>query len=392
MARLMRRSDDRILTTHAGSLARPTDLIALIQAKEKGAPYDGAAFAARSRESVLDVVRRQAAAGIDVVGDGEQSKSSFRGYINGRVTGFEDLTVEGGPAEYDRSREWQAFPEFYEEVEFAHRAPRRLTCTGPMTYVGRAELDADIENLRTAAAAAGRAEAFMTAVSPAYGAASSPNAHYPTQEEYELAWADAVREEYLAIVEAGLVLQIDDPRWITYYTLHPELTVAQWRSWAARQVELINHALRDVPADRVRFHTCYSINIGPRIHELDLRDIVDLMLRIDASAYNFEAANPRHEHEYHVWEDVALPDGKVLVPGVISHTTNIVEHPELVAERIVRFAKIVGRENVIAGADCGFSTNAREQYEIHPTVVWPKLSALAEGARLASAQLWASAG
>ena len=385
----MERNADRIMTTHTGSLARPSGLVALIQAKHKGQPYDHDAFEEQSRAAVEDVVRKQSAVGIDIIGDGEQSKSSFRSYIDERVSGFEEIDPSDRESDYMTSREWQAFPEFYrEEVEFAHRSIRPLTCTGPLKYTGRAELQADIDHLKAAAATVGHEDVFLTAVSPTYGAATTPNLHYATYEEYEEAWADVVREEYRAIVDAGLIVQIDDPRWITYYTLHPELSVEEWRRWAEQRVDVINYALRGIRADRVRFHTCYSINIGPRVHELDLKDIVDLMLRIDVGGYSFEAANPRHEHEYHVWEDIKLPEGKKLIPGMITHTTNLVEHPELVAERIVRYANAVGRENVIAGADCGFSTNARDEYEIHPTVVWPKLTALAEGARLATKRLW----
>jgi 5-methyltetrahydropteroyltriglutamate--homocysteine methyltransferase len=215
-----------------------------------------------------------------------------------------------------------------------------------------------------------------------------PNEHYRTPGEYEHAIADALHEEYRAIVDAGFILQIDDPRLVTYYMMNPQKSVEECRAWAAERVEAINDAIRDIPPEKVRFHTCYSIDVGPRIHEMALRDIADVILRINAGAYSFEAANPRHEHEYHVFERVALPAGKILIPGVISHTTNLVEHPELVAERIVRFARLVGRENVIAGADCGFAASAVRFNDVHPSVAWLKFAALAEGARLATRQLW----
>ena len=231
-------------------------------------------------------------------------------------------------------------------------------------------------------------DVFVPAIASSYVASTFANEYYRTYEEYEQAVSDALREEYQAIVDAGFILQIDDPRLVTYYMMHPELSVADCRKWAEQRVEAINYSLRGIAPEKIRFHTCYSIDVGPRIHEMDLKDIVDIMLKINAGAYSFEAANPRHEHEYHVFEQVKLPDGKILIPGVISHTTNLVEHPELVAERIVRFAKLVGRENVIAGADCGFAASALRFNDTHPSVAWLKFAALAEGARLATKQLW----
>jgi 5-methyltetrahydropteroyltriglutamate--homocysteine methyltransferase len=239
-----------------------------------------------------------------------------------------------------------------------------------------------------AGGAGGADEVFLRAVAAATVAASRPNEYYKTDEEYLQALADALHEEYRAIIDAGLVLQVDDPRLISQYTMAPEMDVAAWRKWAQARVEVINHSLRGLPTDMVRFHTCYSIDIGPRESDLELKDIAGVMLGLNAGAYSFEAANPRHEHEYHVWENVKLPEGKVLIPGVISHTTHLVEHPELIAERLARYARIVGRENVIAGADCGFAATARTEPEIHPTVAWAKLKALVAGARLASKQLW----
>ena len=261
-------------------------------------------------------------------------------------------------------------------------------CTGPISYKGHAAVQADIENLKAALQGPPHEEVFMPAIAPSYISATLPNEYYRTDEEYEQALADALREEYRAIVDAGFILQIDDPRLVTYYMMNPELSVEDCRTWAAQRVEAINYSLRDIPPEKVRFHTCYSIDVGPRIHDMELKDIVDVILKINAGAYSFEAANPRHEHEYHVFEQVKLPEGMILIPGVISHTTNLVEHPELIAERIVRFASIVGRENVIAGADCGFAASAMRFNDTHPSVAWLKFAALAEGARLATRQLW----
>ena len=230
-------------------------------------------------------------------------------------------------------------------------------------------------------------EVFIPAISPTNIEGERTNQYYPTEEEYLYAIADGMREEYNAIVDARFLLQIDDPRLVTHYAMTPELSMEDYRRWAELRVDVLNHAIRDIPPDKVRYHTCYSINIGPRVHEMELKHMVDIMLRINAGAYSFEAANPRHEHEWRVWETIKPPEGKMLIPGVISHTTNLVEHPELVAERVVRYADLVGRENVIAGNDCGFSSIATTQPEVHPTVVWAKFQAMAEGARLASKHL-----
>jgi len=263
-------------------------------------------------------------------------------------------------------------------------------CTGPIVYKGHEALARDIDNLKAALAPVGYEDAFMPAVSPAQLAGWNKNEFYKTDEEFGLALADALREEYRAIVDAGLVLQIDAPQLASHYTTHPELDIAQCRNWANVTVELLNHALAGIPAERVRYHTCYGINMGPRVHDLELKHIVDIMLRVNAGAYSFEAGNPRHEHEWRVWEESKLPDGKLLIPGVITHGSNFVEHPEAIAQRIGRFAQVVGRENVIAGADCGFASFSTT-CEVHPTVVWSKLASLAEGARLATKELWGRA-
>jgi len=387
-------AEERILTTHVGSLARLPDVARLIGDREAGRPYDEAVLAKTVRGAVETVVRRQVELGIDIVSDGEQGKSSFNNYINERLTGFERRpgAPSGSGSNWAGTRERLAFPEFYDwygrQVAQPLSAPGVMVCTGPVTYKGRSALQADIDNLKAALTAAGATRAFMPAVAPTMVASTRPNEYYKTDDEYLQALADAVREEYQAILDAGLDLQIDDPRLSSQYTMAPEMSLDQCRAWAARQVEVINHSLRGLPEERLRFHTCYSIDIGPRLHELALEDIADVMLGINVGAYSFEAANPRHEHEYHVWERLKLPAGKALIPGVISHTTHLVEHPALIAERLVRFARIVGRENVIAGADCGFAATARTEPEIHPTVAWEKLRALVQGARLASAELW----
>ena len=264
-------------------------------------------------------------------------------------------------------------------------APRRqLVCTGPIEYVGHDAVDIDITNLRAAVKRHGAVEAFISAVSPSDVEGQYANRYYGSDEEYLFAIADAMRCEYQAIIDAGFLLQIDDPRLLTYYISRPDLSVADCRRWAEVRVEALNHALRDLPEERIRFHTCYGINIGPRVHEMNLADIVDVMLKVRAGAYLFEAGNPRHEHEWQVWKDVDLPSDKILVPGVISHSTPLVEHPELVAQRLERFVQIVGKERVIAGSDCGFASFAAIEQEIHPTIVWAKFASLSQGADLAS--------
>ncbi len=381
----MKRSNDRILTTHAGSLPRPPDLLALVE-RDGAKAFDGAAAAARLRAAVAEIVRRQAELGIDVIDDGEYGKPSFVSYVNERLGGYE---VDGKAAprnQWAASREGRSFPEFYADTHVASRHTH-MVCTGPITYKGHAPLQRDIANLKAALNGAAVEDVFMPAISPSNVEDWQRNAYYKTQEEYVFAIAEAMREEYQAIVDAGFLLQIDDPRLVTYYIIHPEASVADCRKWAEVRVAALNHALRDIAPEQIRFHTCYGINMGPRIHDMELKDIVDIILKIRAGAYSFEAANPRHEHEWKVWKNVKLPAGKILIPGVISHSTVLVEHPELVAERIVRFAGVVGRDNVIAGSDCGFATFAGSK-EVHPSIVWAKFKALADGARIASKELW----
>jgi 5-methyltetrahydropteroyltriglutamate--homocysteine methyltransferase len=388
----MRQSTGRILTTHVGSLPRPPDLLDMIQAKERGEAFDGDTFSARVKGAIAEVVKRQTDSGIDVVADGEMGRFGFIPYVNERLGGLEARPNQRSESTWARSREHLAFPEYY---AWAAQMPgaaggaqrNQWVCTGPIAYKGSEALKRDIDNLKAALAPVRCEEAFMPAVSPAQLAGWNNNEYYKTDEEFRVAIADALHDEYKAIVDAGLVLQIDDPQLASHYTTHPELDIAECRNVASATVELLNHALAGIPPERVRYHTCYGINMGPRVHDLELKHIVDIMLRINAGAYSFEAGNPRHEHEWRVWENVKLPEGKVLIPGVITHGSNFVEHPEAIAQRIGRSAQVVGRENVIAGADCGFASFSTT-CEVHPSVVWAKLAALGEGARLATKELW----
>jgi 5-methyltetrahydropteroyltriglutamate--homocysteine methyltransferase len=391
----MKRSRERILTTHVGSLPRPDDLIPLLQARDAGQPYDQAALDARVARAVDEVARKQAELGIDVINDGEHNKSVYSGYLWTRLAGFELRT--GRSRERSPTRDMLAFPAVYAERRLMSSVrPRKtagatsrpgMVCTGPVSYVGQKHVLADIENLKAALERCGAEEGFMTAISPTHPANSIPNEYYRTAEEYQAALADALREEYRAIVDAGLMLQVDDPLIANYYDHAPSATIEECRTYIESQVDVVNYALRGLPEDRIRFHTCYGVNIAPRVHDLELKHFVDLMLKIHAGAYSIEAANPRHEHEWQVWQDVKLPEQKVLIPGVVSHCIELVEHPELVAQRIARFAGVLGRERVIASNDCGFGT-ASAGDQVHDDVAWAKLQSLAAGARLASKQLW----
>ena len=381
----MKCSADRILTTHAGSLPRPADLLDLVQSGDPAAlERDGNAD--RLRGAVKEIVHRQADLGIDVVDDGEYGKPSFVSYINERLGGYEVDTRSGPRNQWASSREGLSFPEFYAQTHTAS-THTHMICTGPITYKGQAQLKRDVDNLQAALKGVRVEDVFMPAISPSNIEDWQKNVYYKSQEEYIFAIADAMREEYKTIVDAGFLVQVDDPRLVTYYILHPRASIADCRKWAELRVEALSHSLRDIPPEKIRFHTCYGINMGPRVHDMELKDIVDIILKIRAGAYSFEAANPRHEHEWKVWKNVKLPDGKILIPGVISHSTILVEHPELVSERIVRYAEIVGRENVIAGSDCGFAKFAGSK-EVHPSIVWAKFKALSDGARIASERLW----
>jgi 5-methyltetrahydropteroyltriglutamate--homocysteine methyltransferase len=386
----MQRSSERILTTHVGSLPRPDDLFELMLARMDGNAIDEQAYAERVRSAVKDCVREQVDAGLDIVSDGEMGKPSFITYAASRLSGLEKR--EGfRPSPFTNTRETRDFPEYYKstiaEQVSARRRRALMVCAGPIAYKGHAALKADLETLKAALVGVGAAEAFVPAIAPSNVEATTPNEYYPTPEAYVFAIAEAMREEYRAIVDAGFLLQIDDPFLVTYYITRPDLDIAACRKWAELRVEALNAALSEIPADRIRFHTCYSINMGPRIHDMQLKDIVDIILRVRAGAYSFEAANPRHEHEWEDWQRIKIPDDKILIPGVITQSTVLVEHPELVAQRLARFASVVGRERVIAGADCGFASFAGSN-EVHPSIVWAKFKGLVEGARLASRRLW----
>ena len=384
----MKRSTDRILTTHVGSLARPVDLLDLMKAKVNDEPYDEDAYAKRIPAAVAEIVRKQADSGIDIVTDGEQSKLGFSAYVGERLEGYESRPGFIDKDEF--SEELAAFPEYYERyfAEAMHGGAVTkvdpVVCTGPIRYKGTDALHRDIENLKAAVQEVEVEDVFMPAVAPG---GVGGNEYYSTEEEYMQAVGEAMRTEYQAIVDAGFIVQIDDP-WMTVVHGDGSLSMEERLRKIELSVEILNHSLRDIPPGKVRLHTCYGINEGPRVHDAALKDIVGIMLKVNAGAYSFEAANPRHEHEYHVWEEVELPEGKLLIPGMVAHANNIVEHPELICERIIRFANIVGREHVIAGTDWGFSTQATYTPEVHPTVVWAKFQAMAEGAQLATEQLW----
>jgi len=405
----MRRSDDRILTSHAGSLPRPDDLIDANRDREAGTATDERAFQARLAGAVAGVVRRQRDAGIDVPGDGEFGKSmghrvnyrAWWSYSFQRLGGLElgaqglydipprrsepgRVVLTSFADRRDRLRFAAAYADPESGITTGPRPPLWPVCVGPLTYTGHDAIRADIAHLKAALAEAGVDEGFMTSIAP--GSASRiANRHYKTDEEFLYACADALREEYKAIVDAGLVLQLDDPSIAENWDMvNPEPAVEDYRTFSMVRVEALNHAIRGLPRDRIRFHLCWGSWHGPHTTDVPMRDIVGVMLVIDAGAYSFEAANVRHEHEWRVWEDVKLPEDKVILPGIVSHATNVVEHPELVAQRIGRFAGAVGRERVIASTDCGLGGR------VHPQIAWAKLESLAEGAALASRQLWAA--
>jgi 5-methyltetrahydropteroyltriglutamate--homocysteine methyltransferase len=381
----MKSSSDRILTTHTGSLPRPADLVAILNAKELGAGYDQLSYQHHIRRAVTEIVRKQAEAGIDIVDDGEHSKVNWMAYARARLSGLEEIDSPirfRGP-----TRDSLAFPGAYDDmgvmlagrsgaiVPKRHVRPKAQVCTGPIAYIGREELQTDIDNLKQALNEVGVHEGFMTAISPSNLELYYENRFYGSDEEYLVALADAMHVEYKTIVDAGLLLQIDDPRMATHYNRSIDASIEDCRKFIAVRIEAVNHALRGIPADRVRFHTCYSVNIAPRVHDFELKYFVDLMLQVHAVAYLIEAANPRHEHEWQLWQEVKLPADKILVPGVVSHCIHLVEHPELVAQRIERFAGVIGRERVIAGTDCGFGTSGAGD-EVHPEVAWAKLKSL----------------
>jgi 5-methyltetrahydropteroyltriglutamate--homocysteine methyltransferase len=402
----MKASSDHIATSHVGSLPRPDGLIAAHRAQETGEALDEAAFDQTLRAAVAEVVRRQRDVGIDIPGDGEFGKPMAQrvqygswwryswqrlgGLKTGEASIYDMAPRRSRPGEVvltsfgdrrDRTRFAAAYADPETGITTGPRAPAPV-CIAPISYIGQDALAADIANFKAAMAAAGVSEGFMTSVAP--GSASRiGNEYYKTEEALLYACADAMREEYRAIVEAGLVLQLDDPAIAENWDMvNPEPSVADYRRFAMQRVEALNHAIRGLPMDRIRFHLCWGSWHGPHVTDIPMRDIVDVMLAINAGAYSFEAGNVRHEHEWQVWQEVKLPDDRLMLPGVVSHATNVVEHPELVAQRILRFAGVVGRERVIASTDCGLGGR------IHPDIAWAKLEALAQGAALASRQLW----
>jgi 5-methyltetrahydropteroyltriglutamate--homocysteine methyltransferase len=396
----MKTSTHRILTTHVGSIPRPESIRQLVRARLAGQAVDSEELAARVKDAVADVVRKQAECGVDIVSDGEMSKTSFLGYTDDRLTGFTPMRPDDPnvPASntslswarrLDTRREWRAFRDYYETYLPAAMPPSapQTVCTGPIAYKGEALLKRDLENFRAALGAVGVVEAFVPAIAPGM-VGRDQNRYYPTEEAYRFALADALKTEYRAIVEAGFILQIDDPGLgETWDMIIPAPTLTEYRRMQSRNIDALNHALAGLPEDRVRYHLCWGSWQGPHEGDLALKDIVDLMLRVNAQAYSVEAATPRHAWEWRIWKDVKLPEGKILIPGVIAHTTAVVEHPETVAERLMNFASVVGRERVIAGADCGFAQGALYQRQ-HPTVMWAKFRVLAQGAALASERLW----
>lgn len=379
----MKRSTTRILTTHTGSLPRPWDLVDLIIAKQAGSPTDEAALAQRVSQAVTEVVQKQADVGVDVLNDGEQSKAGYATYVMDRMTGF------GGDSPALPRSDWADFPEAHERIMSSLAVITRPACNGPVDSKGGNEVQTDISNLKAGMSAAKSEEAFMTAASPGVIALFLVNQHYPSREAYMSVLVDLMKVEYKAIVDAGFLLQVDCPDLAMGRHMEwPTLSNSEFLKVAEANVEALNAALEGLPSDRMRLHLCWGNYEGPHHLDIPLKEILPIALKARPDAISFEGSNPRHEHEWNVFEDVKLPDGKVIIPGVVDSTTNFIEHPELVSQRIVRYAKLVGRENVIAGSDCGFGTFVRTNPTISPELVWPKLEAMAEGARLATKELW----
>ncbi len=382
----MKRSTERILVTHAGSLARPKDLMEMLLARNDGKPYDREALPERLSSAVAEVAQKQIECGVDIVNDGELGKSNFSRYARERLSGFVERPA--GPDFKPTSifgRDMIEFPDYFNRggrTSIGHHS-RVFYCAEPLKYVGHDEVKADIENLKAALHGKQFEEAFLPAIAPGTMEHWMKNEYYPTEEAYLFAIADAMHEEYKAIVNAGFVLQIDDPDLADAWQMFPQMSVADYRKYQEMRIDALNHGLRDLPIDRVRFHMCWGSYHGPHKYDIPLKDIVDIVLKVRAGAYSIEASNPCHEHEWRVWEDVELPDGKILIPGVVGHYSDFIEHPQAIADRLVRYAKIMGRENVIAGTDCGIGSRVG-----HPQVGWAKFQALAEGARMATKELW----
>jgi len=387
----MKRSSERILTTHVGSLIRPPALQEFLRAKQAGKPYDQAAYERCLAASVGEVVHKQAGIGIDVVSDGEFGKSiSWSQYVLERLSGFERRPIKPGGNPFTRGVDREHFAEFYAELDAREGIATTVeaVCVGPISYTGQAQLERDIDNFKAALKDLDVEEAFLPVAAPASVIPDRKNEYYKSDEELIHSIGAAMRTEYRMIIEAGFLLQLDDARAaVTYDRMVPPASFADYRRWLALQVEVLNEAIAGLPEDRIRYHVCWGSWPGPHTTDVPLKDIVDLVLAMKVGAFVIEGANPRHEHEWRVWENAKLPAAKLLIPGVISHATNVVEHPELVAERVVRLARLVGRENVIAGTDCGFAQGPFHR-RVHPSIMWAKLGALVEGARLASAQLW----
>jgi 5-methyltetrahydropteroyltriglutamate--homocysteine methyltransferase len=381
-------STDRILTAHAGSLPRPDDLREMVLAKARGEPIDQAALNARLKSAVAEIVKRQVACGLDVVNDGELSKPNFTDYVSARIAGCENRPGTGFRRLSMTARDETKFAEYFA----AHPRPRYSgghmmpVCVDKLRYVGQAELARDLDNFKTALPGVTVAEAFLPANTPGTIEHWMGNEHYESDEAFLFAIAEAMREEYNAIVDAGFLLQIDDPDLPDGWACLPKITIPEYRKYAALRIDALNHALRDIPKEKVRLHVCWGSFHGPHHDDIPLRDIIDLIFRVRAGSYSIEASNPCHEHEWRVFEDVKLPEGATLVPGVVGHCTDFIEHPDLVAERLVRYAKLVGRENVLAGTDCGLGTRVG-----HPSICWAKFEAMAEGARRATKTLWGRA-
>jgi 5-methyltetrahydropteroyltriglutamate--homocysteine methyltransferase len=379
----VKRSTDRILTTHTGSLPRPRDLLGLLQDREEGRPSAEAALHDRTRSAVFDVVKKQTETRLSVINDGEQGRADYTIYVKDRLTGFSGESSPWPNADAEEFPEWAEMAR-----QFAPPFQKRPACTGPVAWKDWPAVERDIRNLKDAVAAGQSEEVFMTSPSPGQIGRFLQNRYYPSDEKYLYTLADVMRREYQAIVQAGFILQLDCPDLaLGRHTQFAHLSLQQFRDVAAMHVEVLNHAVADIPADRMRMHICWASTGGPHHRDVPLRDIVDVVIKARPSGLVIAGANPRHEHEWKVWKDVPLPAGKVLVAGVIDSTTNFIEHPELVAERIVRYAGVVGRENVIAGVDCGFGTFAG-RVQVDTNIVWHKIRSLVEGARLASKELW----
>ena len=387
----MKRSTDRILTTHVGSLIRPPALREFLSAKEAGKPFDQAAYVRCLKDAVAEVVRRQADIGIDVISDGEFGKAiSWSQYALFRLRGFERRPFKASSNPFTRGVDRTRFAEFYAELDSRDKVETVMdsVAVAPITYAGQAELQQDIDHFKSALRAVKVEEAFLPVAAPASVIPDRKNEHYASDDDLQQAIGEAMHTEYKTIIDAGLLVQLDDARAaVSYDRMVPPKTLKDYRAWLGKQVEIINHAIAGLPREKIRYHICWGSWPGPHSSDVPFKDIADLVLAVRAGGYSIELANPRHEHEWRLWEHLKLPKDTVLIPGVISHATNIVEHPELIAERITRLARLVGRENVIAGTDCGF---AQVTYfaRVHPSIMWAKLEALVEGARLASKELW----